>query len=85
MPKFFVDKHQIENETIYITGEDVNHISNVLRLNKDDELLVCNKENNINKLLNDNTLAEEMVKNQRKYINQNSAKDLINLIKKEFK
>ena len=38
-----------------------------------------------NKLLNDNTLAEEMVKNQHKYINQNSAKDLINLIKKEFK
>lgn len=40
---------------------------------------------NINKLLNDNTLAEEMVKNQHKYINQNSAKNLISLIKKEFK
>ena len=51
--------------------------------------LTCNTKDeiieNINKLLNDNTLAEEMVKNQRKYINQNSAKDLISLIKKEFK
>lgn len=47
MPKFFVENQQIENETIYITGEDVNHISNVLRLVKDNEILVCNKENNI--------------------------------------
>ena len=51
--------------------------------------LTCNTKDeiisNINKLLNDNTLAEEMVKNQHKYINQNSAKDLISLIKKEFK
>ena len=47
MPKFFVEKSQIENETIYITGEDVNHISKVLRLAKDNEILVCNKENNI--------------------------------------
>ena len=49
----------------------------------------CNTKNeiiaNINKLLNDNTLAEGMVKNQHKYINQNSAKDLVSLIEKEFK
>ena len=31
MPKFFVNKKQVENETINIIGGDVNHIKNVLR------------------------------------------------------
>lgn len=44
MPKFFVENNQIQNETIYIIGNDVNHIVNVLRLKKDDILLVCNKD-----------------------------------------
>ena len=41
MPKFFVAQDQIEDESIYINGEDVNHIVNVLRLTKDDEILIC--------------------------------------------
>lgn len=33
MPKFFVSDNQIKNDNIIeIIGEDVNHISNVLRL-----------------------------------------------------
>ena len=47
MPKFFVAQNQIENESIYINGEDVNHIVNVLRLTNDDEIFICNKDNNI--------------------------------------
>lgn len=47
MPKFFVAQNQIENESIYINGEDVNHIVNVLRLTNDDEISICNKDNNI--------------------------------------
>lgn len=47
MPKFFVDDNQIEGSRISITGEDVNHITNVLRLKKDDYILVCDKQNSI--------------------------------------
>lgn len=47
MPKFFVEDNQIRNETIDIIGDDVNHIVNVLRLKKDDVLLVCNKDTGI--------------------------------------
>lgn len=47
MPKFFVESSQIRNETIDIIGNDVNHIVNVLRLKKEDMLLVCNKEDGI--------------------------------------
>lgn len=44
MYKFFVSENQIESENITILGEDVNHISNVLRLNNLDKVIVCNKE-----------------------------------------
>lgn len=47
MPKFFVAQNQVEKESIYINGEDVNHIVNVLRLTNDDEIFICNKDNNI--------------------------------------
>lgn len=55
MPKFFVKENQINNNQITIIGEDVNHILNVLRMKKDDELQVCNQEtgeNYIAKILN---------------------------------
>ena len=32
MHKFFVEKNQIDNNSIYITGKDLIHIKNVLRL-----------------------------------------------------
>lgn len=44
MPKFFVKNNQINDNTVIITGEDVNHIKNVLRLNIDDDIQVCNLE-----------------------------------------
>lgn len=47
MPKFFVANHQIQDERITILGEDVNHIVNVLRLQKQDEVYVCDKDNAI--------------------------------------
>lgn len=40
MPKFFVNKEQIEDETIKITGKDVNHIKNVLRMKKEEEIQI---------------------------------------------
>ena len=47
MPKFFVGNKQIINEVITIVGEDVNHIVNVLRLQKSDQIFVCDKEKEI--------------------------------------
>ena len=44
MSKFFVASKQIQNEEIYIKDDDVNHIANVLRLKKDDKILVCDKD-----------------------------------------
>ncbi|MBP5426850.1 MAG: 16S rRNA (uracil(1498)-N(3))-methyltransferase [Clostridiales bacterium] len=41
MPKFFVDKSDIKNNNIYIRGDSVNHIKNVLRLTIGDTLTVC--------------------------------------------
>jgi len=43
MYKFFVKEEQIENNKINIIGEDVNHIKNVLRLEKEGEICICNK------------------------------------------
>ena len=48
MPKFFVKDKQIADNTINITGTDVNHISNVLRLKINDNIQVCNEDKGIN-------------------------------------
>lgn len=40
MYRFFVEDHQIGTETVRITGSDVNHIKNVLRMREGEELLV---------------------------------------------
>ena len=44
MPRFFVNKSQIQNNRIEITGTDVNHIKNVLRAKVGDDIQVCNQE-----------------------------------------
>lgn len=44
MPKFFVTQDQVQNGTIYVIGEDVNHIKNVLRMKIHDKLTICIKE-----------------------------------------
>ena len=44
MPRFFVKNEQITQNTIYITGEDVKHIKNVLRKQVGDNLEICNEE-----------------------------------------
>ena len=46
MQKFFVENSQIKNDIVEIIGNDVNHISNVLRLQKQDKIIICNKEEN---------------------------------------
>lgn len=44
MPKFFVTNQDVQNQKITITGEDVNHIKNVLRKKLDDEINICNRD-----------------------------------------
>ncbi len=44
MPKFFVTEEQVKDETIKITGKDVNHIKNVLRMKIEDKLQICIEE-----------------------------------------
>lgn len=50
MYKFFVTENQISNEIINITDDDVNHIKNVLRLEKGEKIEVCNINSSINYL-----------------------------------
>lgn len=44
MYRFFVDKSQISQEQIMITGQDVNHIRNVLRMKPKEEILLSDGE-----------------------------------------
>ena len=45
MPRFFVKTEQIQNQQIFIIGEDVKHLKNVLRKQPGDILEICNEEN----------------------------------------
>ncbi len=42
MHHFFVSPEQIDSDYVYITGSDVNHIKNVLRMKVSEELLISN-------------------------------------------
>ena len=44
MHRFFVEPSQIEGHQIRITGTDVNHIKNVLRMKTKDEILISDGE-----------------------------------------
>lgn len=42
MPRFYVEPSQISDNVIRITGSDVNHIRNVLRMKQGEEIVICN-------------------------------------------
>lgn len=44
MPRFFIDKTQIENTSLYIIGDDARHIARSLRMAVGDEVTVCDGE-----------------------------------------
>ncbi len=48
MSKFFVKENQIKNNIVKIIGQDVNHIRNVLRLNLEDQIKICNEDTSEN-------------------------------------
>ena len=61
MPKFFVTNKQIENNKIFIIGQDVNHIKKVLRTKIGDELEICNVENQQNFLCQIEEIENEKI------------------------
>ncbi len=61
MSKFFVKNNQINNNSINIIGEDVNHIVNVLRMKKEDELQVCNQETGENYITKIKSFSKEKI------------------------
>ena len=45
MYRFFVEPSQVGEKEIIITGSDVNHIKNVLRMKPKETILISSKEN----------------------------------------
>ncbi|MCR5584409.1 MAG: 16S rRNA (uracil(1498)-N(3))-methyltransferase [Lachnospiraceae bacterium] len=45
MYRFYINEEQHIGEEITVTGEDVNHIKNVLRLTEGDRIILCNGQN----------------------------------------
>ena len=46
MSKFFIPKENISSDNLIITGEDVKHISKVLRMGVGDEIICCDGQGN---------------------------------------
>ena len=69
MFKFFVEGNQIQETAIKIMGEDVNHISNVLRLHKNDKIIICNKDTS-------KSYVCEIIELVREYINCRIIEDI---------
>ena len=61
MPKFFVNQENIQNKKILITGEDVNHIKNVLRKNVNDKLEICDAQSVKNYLCEIEQIEKEQI------------------------
>ena len=61
MPKFFISQEQIVGNNLKIKGKDVNHIRNVLRKKINDEITVCNIDNQKDYLCTINELEKEYI------------------------
>ncbi len=69
MFKFFVEGNQIQENTIRIIENDVNHISNVLRLHQNDKITICNKDTSKSYIC-------EIIELAREYINCRIVEDV---------
>ena len=63
MPRFFVKSEQIEQDIIFIIGEDVKHIKNVLRKQIGDEIEICNQETGKTYKCEISEIREEKIQN----------------------
>ena len=62
MRKFFVSSNQIVENEITILQEDVNHIRNVLRLDKGEQIKICNRDSSENYICQIVDIAKDYVK-----------------------
>jgi len=60
MPKFFVEPSGIKGDNIFITGEDVNHITKVLRLSRNDIIIISDGQGNDYKVVLEEIDREEI-------------------------
>lgn len=61
MPKFFIKNNQINNNCITITGEDVKHIVNVLRIKIGENIQVCNTDTSDNYIVKLDNVQKEKI------------------------
>lgn len=47
MQRYFILNNQIENNNVYITGDDFHHIKNVMRMRVNKEALFCNQDQEV--------------------------------------
>ena len=61
MPKFFIKSNQISENKINLVGEDVKHIANVLRMQTDDTINICNNDTSENFLCKIESIQKEKI------------------------
>lgn len=61
MYKFFIKSNQIYNNIITIIGEDINHITNVLRLKRGDKIKVCDQDTFCNYIVKINEQKKDKI------------------------
>lgn len=61
MPKFFIETNQINEDLIYLQGEDVNHIANVLRKKTGENINICNNDTSENFLCRIENIEKEKI------------------------
>jgi len=64
MPRFFVKDGQVLENTIFVTGEDVKHIKNVLRKQIGDNIEICNQEKGTSYKCQITEISEEQITNK---------------------
>ncbi len=79
MRKFFVKSNQINDKIINIIGDDVNHIKNVLRLEKDTLIKICDFDNKINYICKIDTISKEKIECSINQVAKNEAEGKVNL------
>ena len=62
MPKFFITNNQIKNNKIYLIGDDVKHIANVLRKQVGCKINICNMETSDNFLCEIEEINKDSIK-----------------------
>ena len=80
MRKFFVKSNQINDKIINIIGDDVNHIKNVLRLEKDTLIKICDFDNKINYICKIDTISKEKIECSINQVAKNEAEGKVNLV-----